>query len=71
MPVSWDKAEKLVADELARVIEHHGNESIFAGSYGWASAGRFHHAQGHLKRFFNLLGGFTKSVNTYSLAELR
>ena len=68
VPVSWDKAEKLVAAELARVIEHHGNESIFAGSYGWASAGRFHHAQGHLKRFLNLLGGFTKSVNTYSLA---
>jgi biotin/methionine sulfoxide reductase len=66
--VSWDQAERLVAKELRRVIGDHGNESIFAGSYGWASAGRFHHAQGHLKRFLNLLGGFTKSVNTYSLA---
>lgn len=66
--VSWDEAERLVANELRRVIDDHGNESIFAGSYGWASAGRFHHAQGHLKRFLNLLGGFTKSVNTYSLA---
>ena len=68
VPVSWDEAERLVAAELRRVIGAHGNESIFAGSYGWASAGRFHHAQGHLKRFLNLLGGFTKSVNTYSLA---
>ena len=68
VPVSWDEAERLVAAELRRVIDSHGNESIFAGSYGWASAGRFHHAQGHLKRFLNLLGGFTKSVNTYSLA---
>ena len=66
--VSWDEAERLVAKELRRVIDDYGNESIFAGSYGWASAGRFHHAQGHLKRFLNLLGGFTKSVNTYSLA---
>ena len=66
--VGWDEAERLVAAELRRVIDAHGNESIFAGSYGWASAGRFHHAQGHLKRFLNLLGGFTKSVNTYSLA---
>ena len=55
-------------EELLRVIDKHGNESIFAGSYGWASAGRFHHAQGHLKRFLNLMGGYTKSVNTYSLA---
>ena len=66
--VSWDEVERLVAKELRRVIDDYGNESIFAGSYGWASAGRFHHAQGHLKRFLNLLGGFTKSVNTYSLA---
>lgn len=66
--VSWDTVEKLVADELLRVREIHGNEAIYAGSYGWASAGRFHHAQGHLKRFLNLFGGFTKSVNSYSLA---
>lgn len=66
--ISWEEAEQLVAAELTRVTKTHGNESIFAGSYGWASAGRFHHAQGHLKRFLNVLGGFTKSVNTYSLA---
>ncbi|GAA6192144.1 molybdopterin guanine dinucleotide-containing S/N-oxide reductase [Phaeobacter sp. NW0010-22] len=67
--VSWDEAEQLIADELTRVINAHGNQSIFAGSYGWASAGRFHHAQSHLKRFLNLLGGFTRSVNSYSLAS--
>jgi len=66
--VSWEQAEQLVADELQRVIKQFGNESIFAGSYGWASAGRFHHAQGHLKRFLNTIGGFTKSVDSYSLA---
>ena len=66
--VSWDRAEKLVADELNRVRHNFGNECIFAGSYGWASAGRFHHAQSQLKRFLNCIGGFTKSVNSYSLA---
>ncbi|MEP3246388.1 MAG: molybdopterin-dependent oxidoreductase [Sneathiella sp.] len=66
--VSWDVAENMVAEELNRVRNLHGNESIFAGSYGWASAGRFHHAQSHLKRFLNLIGGFTRSVNSYSLA---
>ena len=60
--LSWDEVNILVAKELRRVIDTHGNESIFAGSYGWASAGRFHHAQGHLKRFLNIMGGFTKSL---------
>ncbi len=66
--VSWAQAESLVANELNRVRHAFGNESIFAGSYGWASAGRFHHAQSQLRRFLNCIGGFTRSVNTYSLA---
>ncbi len=66
IPVPWDTALNRLADELKRVIARHGNSAIFAGSYGWASAGRFHHAQSQLKRALNLLGGFTTSVNTYS-----
>lgn len=66
--VSWDRVEQLIADELTRVRCDFGSEAIYAGSYGWASAGRFHHAQGHLRRFLNLGGGYTRSVNTYSLA---
>lgn len=66
--VTWGKAEQLVADELNRVRQTHGNSAIYAGSYGWASAGRFHHAQSQMKRFLNCIGGFTKSLNTYSFA---
>ena len=66
--VSWDEAERLVAAELDRVKTQDGNQAIYAGSYGWASAGRFHHAQGQLKRFLNCIGGYTGSVNTYSYA---
>ncbi|MCB1394428.1 MAG: molybdopterin-dependent oxidoreductase [Rhodobacter sp.] len=66
--VSWDTANRLVADELARVIRDRGNSAIYAGSYGWASAGRFHHAQSQLKRFLNTIGGFTSARNTYSFA---
>lgn len=66
IPVSWDTALDLVAEELERVRTSHSNSAIFAGSYGWASAGRFHHAQSHLRRFLNTIGGFTRSVNTYS-----
>ncbi|MDA0822242.1 MAG: molybdopterin-dependent oxidoreductase [Proteobacteria bacterium] len=66
--VSWESAERLVASELDRVRAQFGNQAIFAGSYGWASAGRFHHAQSQLHRFMNCLGGYTSSVNTYSFA---
>lgn len=66
--VSWDRANKLVAQELDRVRSTHGNRAIFGGSYGWASAGRFHHAQSQLKRFLNCIGGFTGSKFTYSFA---
>jgi biotin/methionine sulfoxide reductase len=68
--VTWDRALDLVADELDRVRTRHGNEAIYGGSYGWASAGRFHHAQRHLHRLLNLAGGYTRSVNTYSTAAL-
>lgn len=66
--VSWQKALDLASAELDRVRTEFGNEAIYAGSYGWASAGRFHHAQSQLKRFLNLAGGFTDSKNTYSFA---
>ncbi len=66
--VSWTEAEKIVAGELDRVRHGFGNQAIFGGSYGWANAGRFHHAQSQLHRFLNCIGGYTKSVNTYSLA---
>jgi biotin/methionine sulfoxide reductase len=64
----WDEALDLLAAELRRVRERHGNEAVFGGSYGWASAGRFHHAQSQLHRFLNLYGGYTSSRNSYSLA---
>ena len=45
-----------------------GNQAIYAGSYGWASAGRFHHAQSQIHRFLNTIGGYTRAENTYSFA---
>ena len=64
--VEWDTAIDLVSAELRRVRDGFGPEAIYAGSYGWASAGRFHNAQGALKRFLNQFGGFTNSVGNYS-----
>jgi biotin/methionine sulfoxide reductase len=64
--VSWNEAIEAVAAELNRVRATHGNESIFGGSYGWASAGIFHDAQTQLQRMLNLIGGYTRSINSYS-----
>ena len=66
----WDEALDITAAELQRVIAEHGNGSIFGGSYGWASAGRFHHAQSQLHRFLNQMGGYVRSRHTYSNGAL-
>ncbi|MFD0263043.1 molybdopterin-dependent oxidoreductase [Kitasatospora indigofera] len=65
--VEWEHALDLVAAELDRVRREHGNQAVFGGSYGWASAGRFHHAQSQLHRFLGQFGGYTGSRNSYSL----
>ncbi|MEM9783904.1 MAG: molybdopterin-dependent oxidoreductase [Pseudomonadota bacterium] len=64
--VGWDDALDLLAADMTRVRRAHGNGAIFAGSYGWSSAGRFHHAQSQLKRFLNAHGGFVRSEGNYS-----
>ena len=64
--VLWPEALDLVAAELRRVYAAQGPGGIFGGSYGWASAGRFHDAQHQIHRFLNLAGGYVRSVNSYS-----
>lgn len=64
--VRWDEVLHLLAGEITRIRTEHGNQSIYAGSYGWSSAGRVHHAQGLLKRFLNTQGGFVRSEGNYS-----
>jgi biotin/methionine sulfoxide reductase len=62
----WDEALDIAAAEIARIRRTHGNEAIFGGSYGWASAGRFHHAQSQAHRFLNCIGGYVASFGSYS-----
>ncbi|MFT3688730.1 molybdopterin-dependent oxidoreductase [Paenirhodobacter sp.] len=66
--VSWDEAERLAAGEIARIRDRWGPEALYSGCYGWSSAGRFHHAQSQVKRFFNAIGGSVRSTQTYSYA---
>jgi biotin/methionine sulfoxide reductase len=69
--LGWPEAVRLAAAELDRCRGTFGNASIYGGSYGWGSAGRFHHAQSQVHRFLNVIGGYTSSVNTYSLGAAR
>ena len=63
----WAKVMDLLGAELARVRDTNGPGAVFGGSYGWASAGRFHHAQSQVHRFLNMaMGGYVRSVNSYS-----
>lgn len=75
--LDWDTALDLTARELRRLgaapdLPAQGplpGARVFGGSYGWASAGRFHHAQSQLHRFLNnAFGGYVGSVDTYSSA---
>jgi biotin/methionine sulfoxide reductase len=67
LEVGWDEVLDRLAGELRRVRDGHGPGAVYGGSYGWASAGRFHHAQSQLHRFLNTaLGGYTYSVGSYS-----
>lgn len=65
--VEWNEVLDRLAAELDRVRQAHGPGAIFGGSYGWSSAGRFHHAQSQIHRFLNtVIGGYVRSVNSYS-----
>jgi biotin/methionine sulfoxide reductase len=68
--VSWERAFELAASELDRVRSAYGNAAIYGGSYGWASAGRFHHAQSQIHRFLAQIGGYTTSMGSYSVGAM-
>ena len=68
VPVSWDRATRLLAEEVRRTRAEHGDAAIYGGSYGWSSAGRLHHARTQLHRFLGMGGGFTSSTTAYSYA---
>lgn len=66
VPVSWETALDLVASELWRVKSEYGNEAIYAGCAGWASAGCFHHAPTLIRRFLGLFGGYVDKRGNHS-----
>src|SRR4030095_2532320 len=66
VPVSWATALEVLAGELARVYERHGGAAVYGGSYGWSSAGRFHHPPSPLHPFPHCLGGCRRGGHTHT-----
>ena len=65
VPVSWPTANRPpVARAAPRLRLRTAARAVYGGSYGWSSAGRFHHAQSQLHRFLNCLGGFVRGEHT-------
>ncbi|MCV9879186.1 molybdopterin-dependent oxidoreductase [Brenneria izbisi] len=64
--VDWDVALDLIAVENRRVRDQYGADGLFAGSYGWSSAGRFHHARSQVRRFYFSGGGAVDQAGNYS-----
>ncbi|MEF9676222.1 molybdopterin-dependent oxidoreductase [Pectobacterium aroidearum] len=64
--VDWDVALDLVAQENHRIRDRYGADGIFAGSYGWSSAGRYHHARSQVRRFYFSGGGAVDQLGNYS-----
>lgn len=64
--VKYEDAIKLVAKELKKTREQKGPNSVFAGSYGWRSAGNVNVSITLLYRFMNMSGGFVGIKGDYS-----
>ena len=62
--IGWEEALDLVASDVARTRAEHGPQGVFAGSYGWSSAGRFHHARTQVRRFYYAGGGCVDQTGT-------
>lgn len=64
--VKYEEAIKLVANELKKTRKQKGANSVFAGSYGWRSAGNVNVSITLLYRFMNISGGFVGIKGDYS-----
>lgn len=66
--ISWDEAIDLIALNLKRIIETHGNESVYV-MYGTGDCGAVRGRES-AQRLMNLLGGYLGYYNSYSAACL-
>ena len=67
IPITWEEAINIVAGELRRVIDEHGNRASMQALMDGRVPAVFitHKVKSMIPKLF---GGYTKSVNTYSYA---
>lgn len=69
--VSWEEVNQIIYEELNRVEKTYGQDSIYAGSYGWFGVGKLNNPQTLLKRMLNSTGiQFVDSKGTYSTGAI-
>ncbi len=66
--ISWEEAIDLIASNLQRTIETHGNEAVYV-MYGTGDCGAVRGRES-VQRLMNLLGGYLGYYNSYSAACL-
>ncbi len=71
VPVSWEQAYQLIHQQHTRIRQQYGDESIYAGSYGWQSCGVLHKAQSLLHRYMNMAGGYSSCHGDYSTGAVQ
>lgn len=67
--ISWDEATTIIAENLKKTIEKHGNEAIYY-QYGTGTTGANLQGRNACKRLLSLLGGFLDQHGTYSTAQI-
>lgn len=70
IPLSWDEALDLAAQEIMRVYRDYGPNAVFGQSYGWKSPGAVNSASTLQRRLLKLCGGYVAGVNSYSTAAI-
>lgn len=64
VPISWDEAYTIIADNLSRIVKKYGNEAVY---YQYAS-GVDGTSRNCIYRLLNLMGGYLGYYGTYSTA---
>jgi trimethylamine-N-oxide reductase (cytochrome c) len=59
VPISWDEAARLIADELLRVRDTYGPEAVLAEADMHAEGKHIHPSHASMTRLLSMLGGYT------------
>lgn len=72
--ITWDEAFDLISDNLKRIVQQYGNESVYlhygTGTLGGTLARSWPQNGSLIARLMNCYGGYLNHYNTYSTAQI-